>query len=61
MQEGGVRVPGFITGGMVPESNEGFLYAGMMHVVDIMSTILGRAGIHLPGIDGKDHWDVWLV
>ena len=62
--EGGVRVPGFISGGYLPHSQRGKRLKGMVHLVDWYATILGLAGLIdddniISPVDGVDLWP-WL-
>ena len=42
--EGGVRVPGFVTGGYLPSSNKGIISNELMHVTDWLPTLAKLAG-----------------
>jgi arylsulfatase A-like enzyme len=53
-----VRVPGFVSGGVVPLSASGRKYDGLMHISDVMATVLPHAGIRAEEIDGVNQWDV---
>ena len=44
-REGGVRVPAFVTGGFVENSQRGTRRNGMMHTADWMATLAGLAGV----------------
>jgi len=67
--EGGIRVPGFVSGGFLPESRRGLvLDNNIIHVTDWYPTLLSAAGLEvtyathgqkvLHPIDGIDMWDV---
>mmetsp|Transcript_74201 Transcript_74201/g.211767 ORF Transcript_74201/g.211767 Transcript_74201/m.211767 type:complete len:679 (+) Transcript_74201:101-2137(+) len=62
--EGGIRVPGFFSGGFVEREllrtgTEPYTSKALFHVTDIHATMLKVAGVHAdPGeIDGVDQWD----
>ena len=63
--EGGVRVPAFISGGLVPPSERGTTKGGLLHVADWYSTFLGIAGVPdpandpAPGFAPVDSLDLW--
>lgn len=53
---GGIRVPAFVTGPMVPSHLQGTSFDGLFHMVDWTPTILELAGIPLPDdLDGISH------
>jgi arylsulfatase A-like enzyme len=61
--EGGVRVPAFIAGGLVPKSLHGSKRSGHMHIADWWATFAGLAGYDpsddkegLPPVDSIDMW-----
>ena len=66
--EGGVRVPAFVSGGLVPASQRGTTARGLIHIVDWYATFATLAGLNpaadpapgLPAVDGVNLWD-WLV
>ena len=62
--EGGTRVPAFVTGGYLPESQRGKTHDGVIHISDWHSTILKLAGLDPAAgepsanspLDGIDAW-----
>lgn len=60
--EGGLRVPGFISGPVVPESRRGTVYKGLVHTADILPTLAHIAGADMSSargarpVDGTNHW-----
>lgn len=67
MWEGGIRVAGFVSGGVVPVGQRGTHRNGFIHTADWYSTFAGLAGVDptdhraktagLPPIDSVDCWD----
>lgn len=64
--EGGVRVPAFVTGGILPEHQRGKVHDGIMHITDWLSTFCTIAGIeanlepNAPApLDSINAWD-WI-
>lgn len=61
--EGGVRVPAFVTGGMVPEKRRGRQLSGYVHLADWFTTLvkLGGGDPHddVPGFPSPDGMDMW--
>ena len=43
--EGGIRVPGFITGGLIPDNKKGTTYDEISHVTDWYPTLMSFAGL----------------
>lgn len=65
LYEGGVKVPAFISGGVVPDAIRGKPYLGLFHVTDWIPTItglvqnvIGEEMIDMAnlGLDGVNHW-----
>jgi len=56
--QGGVRVPGFVTGGYVPQSARNTTVNGLLQHVDVPTTLAGLAGSAVSGNDGFNVWDV---
>jgi len=57
--EGGIHVPGFLTGGAVPTLSAGQHFTGVVHVSDWLPTFLGAAGRTdlIPfDLDGLNQW-----
>lgn len=56
--EGGIRVPAFVTGPMIPKALMGSTFSGLFHVSDWLPTLaFGLRGIPVPlGFDGVDQW-----
>jgi len=50
--EGGIRVPSFISGGLLPNKLKGKTYDGLVHVTDFYATVMDYAGV--------DHDDLYL-
>ena len=46
LQEGGVRVPAFISSPLLEDSSRGSIVKDMTHITDIFPTILSLSGIH---------------
>lgn len=61
LYEGGVRVPGFVTGGspLLPASVRGTLNNKLIHVVDWLPTIVGLAGGTTDRNKELDGYNVW--
>lgn len=61
LYEGGVRVPGFVTGGspLLPASVRGTLNHKLIHVVDWLPTIVGLAGGTTDRNKELDGYNVW--
>lgn len=67
--EGGIRVPGFISGGALPTHVRGTRASGLAAVWDFHATIVDVAGGHLfdaraaaaglPPVDAVSHWAYW--
>eukprot|EP00939_MAST-03C_sp_MAST-3C-sp1_P003416 g3416.t1 len=65
--EGGTRVPAFVTGGYLPESQRGQTHDGLMHISDWHTTIVSLAGLDPRSgepsanspLDGIDAWP-WI-
>eukprot|EP01060_Flectonema_neradi_P040767 TRINITY_DN9413_c0_g1_i1.p1 TRINITY_DN9413_c0_g1~~TRINITY_DN9413_c0_g1_i1.p1 ORF type:complete len:552 (+),score=96.65 TRINITY_DN9413_c0_g1_i1:50-1657(+) len=65
--EGGVRVPTFVSGGLIPQDKRGGSLSGMMHITDWYATFCRLAGVDptdadavsagLPAVDSIDQWD----
>mmetsp|Transcript_35252 Transcript_35252/g.81701 ORF Transcript_35252/g.81701 Transcript_35252/m.81701 type:complete len:629 (+) Transcript_35252:41-1927(+) len=59
--EGGIKVRAFVGGPALPEKARGTRYQGLMHISDLMPTILDVAGVEIPhGLDSSSHWK-WLT
>jgi len=57
--QGGVRVPSFVTGGLVPSGARNSTVTGLLQHVDVPRTLAGLGGVNLLGTsDGFDIWDV---
>lgn len=60
--EGGVAVPGMVTGGVLPPSQRGTRKSGLFHFSDVYATMLAMAGVNAsdtPGpapMDGFNQW-----
>jgi len=55
--QGGLRVPAFIAGPLVPS---GATYGNMMHITDVQMTLLDMIGVKHNGtkpLDGVSHWE----
>jgi len=59
--EGGVRARALISGGALPAAARGTTYAGLMHAVDLMPTLLQAAGRALPGGRYADGHGIWCA
>jgi arylsulfatase A-like enzyme len=61
--EGGVRVVGFVSGGLVPITRRGSKWPGMMHSADWYRTLLAAARVSVPptapGSRPLDGFDMW--
>jgi len=67
--EGGIRAPGFISGGALPVKARGTRASGLAAVWDFHATIVDVAGgelfdaraaaAGLPPVDGVSHWSYW--
>jgi len=66
--EGGVRVPGTISGGWLPVPLRGQSWHGLSHVADWYPTLTQAAGINpsddrsalVPTVDGMSMWEWWI-
>ena len=59
--EGGIKVRAFVGGPALPEKARGTRYEGLMHISDLMPTILDVAGVDIPNqLDSSSHWK-WLT
>lgn len=57
LYEGGTKVPGFIHSPLLSRSVSGTRYNGLMHMVDILPTILNITGTQMAAsTDGINHW-----
>jgi hypothetical protein len=64
--EGGVRAPGWVNGGFLPDTARGSKVEGYIHLADFYATFCGLAGVDptdatgaaakLPPIDSMDMW-----
>jgi arylsulfatase A-like enzyme len=59
MFEGGVRVPCFVTGGLVPPGARNTTVTGLVQHVDVPTTLAALVGVNMSRTsDGFDVWDV---
>jgi len=57
LYEGGTKIPGFVHSPILDHSVKGQRYTGLMHMVDVYSTVLQLTNTKIPGhVDGLNHW-----